>query len=74
MLFLSPIIQGPELTVPSRSPPGHYSFAKLTDYDASVRQVPFHSRVSGRTEHLPVAVSLLASWGNFRANDEVFAN
>ncbi|KAL8899858.1 MAG: hypothetical protein Q9207_005985 [Kuettlingeria erythrocarpa] len=44
MLFLSPIIRGPEFTVP-------------------IGQVPFESRVSGRTEHLPVAVSLLASRG-----------
>ncbi|KAL8731036.1 MAG: hypothetical protein Q9166_003687 [cf. Caloplaca sp. 2 TL-2023] len=44
MLFLSPIIRGPEFTIP-------------------IGQVPFESRVSGRTEHLPVAVSLLAAPG-----------
>ncbi|KAL8948486.1 MAG: hypothetical protein Q9222_005329 [Ikaeria aurantiellina] len=41
MLFLSPIIRGPE----------------------PVGQAPFASRVSGRTEYLPVTVSLLASRG-----------
>lgn len=44
MLFLSPIIRGPEFTVP-------------------IDHVPFKSRTSGQTEKLPVAVSLLASWG-----------
>lgn len=31
----------------------------------SVGQVPFDSKVTGRREHLPVAVSLLAGPGTF---------
>ena len=44
MLFLSPILGGPELTVP-------------------IGVAPYHSKISARLEHLPVAVSLLASPG-----------
>lgn len=46
MLFLSPTLGAPELTIP-------------------VGQVPYHSRVSGQPEYLPVGVSLLGAPGSF---------
>ena len=63
MLFLSPITRGPEFTIPGIVFVNFGILGNGADGDASVGQVPFESRVSGRTEYLPVAVSLLAAHG-----------
>ena len=44
MLFLSPILGGPELSIP-------------------IGQVPFFSKITGKSEALPVSISLLAAPG-----------
>ena len=64
MLFLSPIIGGPELVVPSMV------IISLLVKSIDLRnfiagEVPYHSRVSGRTEYLPVGISQLASPGMY---------
>lgn len=56
MLFLSPILGGPELTIPSKSVLVSTLDAQLT---STVGHVPFHSKVKQKREYLPVAVSLL---------------
>lgn len=61
MLFVAPILKAPELTVPGINKEC-LKLARFSNF-ALVGQVPFRSKVTGRIEHLPVAISLLASPG-----------
>ena len=59
MLFLSPILGGPELTVPSKSQE-HRSPKELKTLCGIVGHSPYQSKVTGREERLPIAISMLA--------------
>ena len=53
---------GPELTVPSK-PPRCKGLVPARRLQASVGHSPYESKVSGRTERLPIAISMLSSPG-----------
>ena len=59
MLFLSPILGGPELTVPSTCSQ-LYLITKLIHI---VGQSTYYSKITNREEGLPVGISLLAAPG-----------
>lgn len=64
MLFVSPILGAPELTVPSKtcvSPVG--ILRKSVNILMLVGHSPFLSRNTGNEEKLPIAISILGSPG-----------
>ncbi|KAI9767311.1 MAG: hypothetical protein M1840_005720 [Geoglossum simile] len=59
-LFLAPILSAPELVVPSKF---HTPLNMFKTNNLLVGQLPYDSRVSGRVEQLPVAISVLGLAG-----------
>lgn len=62
MLFLSPVLGAPELTVPSKWVLNHGT-AMMLNCNCVVGELPYESKVSGRTEYLPIGISLLSDPG-----------
>lgn len=63
MLFLSPILGAPELTVPSKFALSRILNSEIVKYSVVVGELPYESKVSRRTEYLPAGLSLMSDPG-----------